>query len=136
MKNSVYNENQSNRLFQLRLKSEQSLFNNNNLFLVAESILILACISLIDSISRNNTILIGLFVFGILLTIIWLLTNHRLRISFDSVREQTLIACPEYKNIVKNRSTRGVSSKLLLFFGVPLLFLTLWFYLLFEIIFV
>lgn len=113
------------RLWQYRTQAENVFYQRINFFLVAESMLLVAYATVL---SKENFLFtaITIITIGILLTVIWLIVNHRQKITVDHVRNYIIDKLPEYRSLRQNRPKSFISSWILMTYLVPLLLIFSW----------
>ncbi|MFC7387158.1 hypothetical protein [Sphaerisporangium rhizosphaerae] len=122
------------RMWQHSLHLDTMLFQRANLFLVVESLLIVAYTLVLGVTtqtggSSTTTALMAvriIAVFGLLLTVIWGYVAHRHLRYYELLRARQREVFPEYEQLRKQWRMKGISSLPLVTYFLPLLAAALW----------
>jgi hypothetical protein len=131
---------EDSRLWQHKLHEDNMLFQRGNLFLLAQSLLVVAYTTILSavhdngqSVSPSRMLLAGRVIaaFGFLLTLTWLYVGHRHLKYCQLIQARTMDRMPEYaetRALVHHR--RGIRSLPLVTYLLPLLAGAMWLFLL------
>jgi hypothetical protein len=122
------------RMWQHSLHLDMMLFQRSNLFLVVESLLIVAYALVLGVANQqagpiSETALVAvriIAVFGILLTMVWGYVGHRHLRYYELLRARQRDVFPEYKELREQWHPRGIGSLPLVTYFLPLLAGGLW----------
>jgi hypothetical protein len=119
-----FNEEQRARLWQFILHEDLLFSERHNLFLVAESMLV---VGYVEAPKADTALAISLT--GLLLTVGWLYVSGRHAAIIDLVQKDAKVALPDYKVVCEKRAGLRLwrfRSRVIVTFIVPGLFLGLW----------
>src|SRR5688572_22356946 len=117
------------RMWQHGLHLDSMLFQRGNLFLVAESLLIVSYTSALPGPGAPVRSILAACViasFGLLLTCIWGYVGHRHLEYYSLLRARQLEHIPEYRSLREQWRKRGPSSLPLVTYSLPLLAAVMW----------
>jgi hypothetical protein len=129
--NDKLTPDEAGRLWQHGLHLDTMLFQRGNLFLVAESLLVVSYASMLGvgqtSGSDRPTLAARVIaVFGLLLTLAWGYVGHRHLQYYRLVSTRMRGHLPEYRKVREQWRTRGVSSLPVVTYSLPLLSGVVW----------
>ncbi|WP_214323713.1 hypothetical protein [Nonomuraea sediminis] len=122
------------RMWQHSLHLDTMLFQRANLFLVVESLLIVAFALVLGVANQPGSAITDMAlavvrviaVFGMLLTAVWGYVGHRHLRYYELLRARQRDVFPEYKELREQWRPRGISSLPLVTYFLPLLAGALW----------
>jgi len=122
---------EASRLWQHGLHLDTMLFQRGNLFLVAESLLVVSYASMLgvgqSSGSDRPTLAARVIaVFGLLLTLLWGYVGYRHLQYYQLVSVRMRRHLPEYRKVREQWRARGISSLPLVTYALPLLAGIVW----------
>jgi hypothetical protein len=124
--------NEADRLWQHGLHLDTMLFQRGNLFLVAESLLVVSYASMLGmghqtSGSDRPTLAARVIaIFGLLLTLAWEYVGHRHLQYYELVSVRMREHLPEYRTVREQWRRRGVSSLPVVTYSLPMLAAIVW----------
>ena len=133
---SKYTPEQIERLWQYR-DSEITFFNNFiNAFVVAESVLLAVVGMFTSSGSSKVIIVIPVVILGLVLTLLWMYVQAKTRFILNSLKSVCADHLPEYREQLELRANSiwRLSTSWILAFLLPLLFATVWIFILFAVL--
>jgi hypothetical protein len=125
----------ANRIWQHGLHLDTMLFQRGNIFLIAESLLIVAYTSILGvaRASGHDTLSIGPLLaariiasFGLLFTLIWAYVAHRHLLYCNYIIVRMKAHIPEYRDTREGWSIQGPSSLSLVTYCLPALSFVMW----------
>jgi len=131
-----YTPDQIERLWQYR-NSVITIFNNFvNSFVVTESVLLAVVGMLSSSTSSMSEIKIPVILLGFFLTLLWMYVQAKQRFILQSLKDVCAKHLPEYRKQLELRQNSDwkLSTTLLLAFLLPLLFATIWIFVLYAVL--
>jgi hypothetical protein len=121
------------RVWQHALHEDQMLFQRGNLFLVAESLLVVAYATMLPTSHTGAGEILAARViatFGLLLTVMWLYVGHRHLRYCMLIRMRMLEMLPEYRETRARWRSSRISSLPLITYFLPSLAIVMWVFLL------
>jgi hypothetical protein len=122
---------EADRLWQHGLHLDTMLFQRGNLFLVAESLLVISYATMlgVDQTSGSDRLTLAvrvIAIFGLLLTLAWGYVGHRHLQYYDLVSVRMRKHLPEFRKAREQWRRRGVSSLPVVTYFLPALAAILW----------
>ena len=124
---------QRDRLWEHGLHAENNFFNQMNIFLVFESLLLIIVGILYNNRLSEKFILIIAIIFGFLLSLLWLYVQTNRAYTFYIIRERIIVALPEYretrrqlKNSLPKWRTPNLKLLVLLAYAITSLIAAMW----------
>lgn len=115
------------RLWQFTLHEDDVFNGRQNLFLVAESMLVVAYTTALDA-SSGHASATTIATAGLLLTILWLYAGARHALIVDLVQKEAKSRFPDYEELCSLRKWRlfPIRSRAVTTYAVPVLIAALW----------
>jgi len=126
MKESKETRLDGSMLWEYRLHEDTIFYQRLNVFLVAESMLLVAFALLFSSPEKSFFVPLIVVILGCFLTAAWLYVSHRQMVVINQIRMEAEKAVPTYRKIRKDRPKVLLGSMSTLTYIVPSIVFLIW----------